>query len=1082
MSPWAIAADPVIDDPGRDADETEAAKPTTARKPGYHTENFRIRPSLSITEKYDSNVFATDTDTLSDWITVISPQIRVDSTWAKHSLQFKAGADAGRYWDYDAENYLDYWASAEGRYNLTADTDLFGGAGISYEHEGRDSPDAGVGGLSPTTYRSVNAHAGVKSTFGDTTYRFGGTYEGLDFNNVPAATGVLFNDDRDRELFGVGVRATHKLNAKTEAFAQALYDVRDYDLSTDQAGFDRDSDGYSAAVGMKHDWGGGSNAEAYVGVLRQDYDDPRFNSVTRPDFAGRLNLRPGPDTKVTARLQRSLNETTVTGSPGYISTALSGKIEHRLSQRLIPHFSVSYEMADYLQSGREDEVYSAEAGVKYFLARNAYIVTGLRHVARDSNDADLLTGSNDFERNSVFLTFVTQGYPLAEPGISDFDTDGEIGIGLLSVSDDSMRFGRYSGLTEEGLEWNADLKVRSHDGQRGYAEIKGLDLGLDSRSLSIDWGSQGSYDAFIHYDQIPHRDFVGRTIFSGVGSTSLTRPAGWVDGDSTADMTQLYSSLSEVEIGTVRKRLGVGTLLHATDDRWTVSLGYETETKDGLEQIAGIIGTSPGNGRSAMLPVPVDYTTNTLKASMGYLRNQTQLDLSYTGSFFYNNLKAVAWENPFDNTGPRGTDGSVSLPPDNQFHQLMLSGGHTLFGTTRLTGVASVGVMLQDDTFLPDTVDPLLTPHALPRDSLEGEVYLYNAMLALSSRPLRGLNLKASYRLQKRDNRTPQDTFTYFVNDSFGGLTSSPDTSTNQPYSYDKRTLQLDAGYRINRVARLSGEVSRDTIERTPSEVDKTTEDQGKLKLRLSPLDNVQVSLKGGIASRTGSDYEPIAGENPLLRKYNISDRDRVSHGIDLSYQPDDRLALSASLDVSDDDYDATRVGLTDARQTSAILDASYRLTPDLSGHAYVGRDIYKSRQSGSQVPDTPDWFVRNEDTVDSVGLGLRWAGEGRFEVGGDYVLSRSTGEVDIRSNNALPPVGQFPDIKANIHSLRLYADYKLEKNTKLKLQYRYEKLDADEWSIDGVNPDTIPEVLLLGEQNPSYSQHLFGVSLVVRF
>ena len=65
------------------------------------------------------------------------------------------------------------------------------------------------------------------------------------------------------------------------------------------------------------------------------------------------------------------------------------------------------------------------------------------------------------------------------------------------------------------------------------------------------------------------------------------------------------------------------------------------------------------------------------------------------------------------------------------------------------------------------------------------------------------------------------------------------------------------------------------------------------------------------------------------------------------------------------------------------------------------------------------------------------------------------------------------------MHSLRLYADYKLEKNTTLKFSYRYEKYD---WSLDGVYPDTIPEVLLLGEEAPDYNQHVFGVSLVTRF
>ena len=1076
LSPFGISQD-ALEKPAVEAEDEKQAK--VSKKPGYHTENFRIRPSVSVGVKYDNNIFATDRKTISDWIVLLSPQLRVDSTWTRHSLQLKAGADVASYWEYDTENYLDYWGNAEGRFNLTDNTDLFGGVGFSFEHESRDSPDATLGGQEPTTYRSLNAHAGIKTVVADTTYRLGATYENLDFDNVGAGTGLLINDDRDRDLIGLGIRATHKLSETNDIFAQAVYDIRNYDLATDQNGFERDSDGYRAAVGVKADLGNGNDAEAYVGIMHQSYDDNRFDDVSKADFGGRLTLVPGRDTKVTARLQRSLNETTVTASPGYISTAFSGKVEHRVSPRLIPEFSVSYEFADYLQSGREDDFYSAQAGVKYFLARNAYLIGGVRHSARDSNDEDRLIGSNDYEKNSVFLTFVTQGYPLFEPMVSDFETDGEVSLGVLNVGDDAVRFGRYNGLDEEGLYWNSDLWMRSEDGKKGYASIKGLNLGLDSRSLEIVWGSQGDYEAYVSYDQIPFRDFNGRTIFGGVGSTNLTRPAGWVDGDETGDFTQLASSLADVEIETKRKRFEVGTLLHATNNRWTVALDYHTESKEGLSQTAGVAGIAPGNARSALLPVPIDYTTNIFTAALGYQGGNTQLDFSYQGSFFYNNLEALNWESPFDATGPRGIDGRMALPPDNQFHQLTFSGGHSLTPTTRLTGVASVGLMLQDEDFLPDHVDPGKPPSTLPRDSLDGEVHLYNALLTLASRPIRGLNLKASYRLQKRDNKTEKDPFTYFVNDTTSDAES---TKVNQPYNYDKRTMKLDAGYRINRMARVSGEVGRETIERSPSEVKKTTEDKGELKLRLKPLDNVQVSIKGGLASRDGSDYRTIPGENPLLRKYNISDRDRESYGVDVSYQPSDRLSLAAGYSVSDDDYDDTHVGLTDAKQQSYTLDASYLHSETLSAHAYVGRDVYDSKQAGSQEPISPDWFVKNEDTVDSLGAGVRWQRDERLEVGVDYTLSKSKGETRMQSGNALPPLSPFPDLESKLHSLRLYADYRLKKNTKLKLSYRYEKFDADDWSIDGVDVDTIPEVLLLGEENPSYDQHVIGLALAVEF
>jgi len=347
---------------------------------------------------------------------------------------------------------------------------------------------------------------------------------------------------------------------------------------------------------------------------------------------------------------------------------------------------------------------------------------------------------------------------------------------------------------------------------------------------------------------------------------------------------------------------------------------------------------------------------------------------------------------------------------------------------------------------------------------------------------VRGLDLKASYRMQKRDSDISEDSYTYYRNDSSGGLSGAPATATNTGYSYDKRTLQMDAGYRINRVARLSGELSRQTFERSPSEVSKTTEDLGQLKLHLKPLDDVQFTLNGGKSRRTGTTYEPFPGENPLLRKYNISDRDRLSGGLDVSYQATDRLALSANVQHYDDDYDETQVGLTDARQTAFMLDASYQVSEDLSGHAYAGREIYHSNQTGSQVPDEPDWFTENEDTVDSFGLGLRWRKDSRLEFGADYVFSKSTGESDIQNDNPLPPVIPYPNLSSRLQSLGLFADYQWRNETKIKFSYRYEKYSEDDWSLDGVGPSTIPEVLLLGQNSPNYDQHVVGISVLTRF
>jgi hypothetical protein len=382
------------------------------RKAGYQTENFRIRPSISITQKYDDNVFTTDRDTRRDWITMVAPSLKIDSTWTNHSLRLMAGAESGTYWRYDREDYLDYWAGTEGRYTVSSNTDLFAGLGFNYEHEGRDAPDSPVAQLEPTTYRTFDANAGIKTTHGDTTYRIGGTYEDIDFDNSPGISGRVINDDRDRALIGAGIRAAHILNEKDRVFLQLRYDDRNYDRGADQFGFKRSSDGYRAAAGLMRDWAGGSNFEAYLGVISQDYEDKRFGSITKMDFGDRLTIKLDSGSKIALQLQRSLDETTETGSPGYLNTSFSGRLDHRVSPRLIPYLSLGYSNYDFLKTGRTDRTYSAGAGVKYFVTRNTHVALGTRHRVRDSNDKGLPVGSNEFDETSVFLGFTSRLYPL----------------------------------------------------------------------------------------------------------------------------------------------------------------------------------------------------------------------------------------------------------------------------------------------------------------------------------------------------------------------------------------------------------------------------------------------------------------------------------------------------------------------------------------------------------------------------------------------------------------------------------------------------------------------------------------------
>ena len=253
-----------------------------------------------------------------------------------------------------------------------------------------------------------------------------------------------------------------------------------------------------------------------------------------------------------------------------------------------------------------------------------------------------------------------------------------------------------------------------------------------------------------------------------------------------------------------------------------------------------------GNTTSALLPEPVDFTTDMMDIGLNYARDNAQLQFSYHMSLFENDEFALTWEDPFS----PGRYGSQALAPDNQFHQLALSGAYLLPYRSRLSGTFSIGRMSQNQDFQPYTVNPALGA-ALPRSSLDGEVWVSTGKLKIDSRPVRKLQLSAEYRYDERDNETPVDTYDYIVADSFAGT-----PVRNNPLSYTRNQVDLTANYRINTSMSLRGGYKYDNMSRDYREVEREDTRENTLfgRWKLQPYTTVDVSLYAEAGGRDGKD------------------------------------------------------------------------------------------------------------------------------------------------------------------------------------------------------------------------------------
>lgn len=655
-----------------------------------------------------------------------------------------------------------------------------------------------------------------------------------------------------------------------------------------------------------------------------------------------------------------------------------------------------------------------------------------------------------------------------EPGFT-----GTLDLGLGNVSEDSYKFGEYTGLNEKGvyLIGNAQLRVRAEDAK--YWNIDINNAGLDSRSLSAEGGKQGSYKLNFSYEELPHYVSNGvATPFRGTGGNNLTLPATWVRAGSTGTMTDLSNSLHGTELQTSRKRLGIGATLLASD-RWEYAVSYRHETREGTQAVGSAFVFN-----SAQLVMPVDYETQQIDVSASYTGDALQARFAYYGSLFSDNNTALTWANPY--TG--ANTGQLALPPDNAFHQIMASVGYAISDATRVTADLAVGRMTQNQDFLDVTTNSSLAgyPFALPRTSLDGMVDTVNGNLKLMSRLTPKLRMSVAYVYNDHSDKTPQAAYTWVTTDT----TVNATTRTNTPYSFRQSTLKLDADYKITGNIKLAAGVDKQNNDRTYQEATKTTENTvwAKGKLRMPGM--AEVTLKLAQAKRDVDSYEALPWLNPveapLLRKYNMANRDRDVGSLHVDFTQFSNVGIGFGVEYANDDYTHSSVGLTSSRDLTLSADVSAVIAKNTSLYFFVNHEAIDSKQVGSSTATTADWTGENKDTIETYGLGIKHTLiEKKMDIGADINISRSTGNVQVTTGGTDPA---FPDISANLRSLKLYATYKLKDNLTLKGTYWYEHLDSSNWAYDGVSYDTISNVLALGQEAPQYSVNVIMLSVRYKF
>lgn len=653
--------------------------------------------------------------------------------------------------------------------------------------------------------------------------------------------------------------------------------------------------------------------------------------------------------------------------------------------------------------------------------------------------------------------------------------DSEVEVGIGGVSDKSAKFGEYNGLDKQGGYFIGNFRLYGGSSDMGGLRwrVLGSNLGLETRNLQGEVGTPGGFRVTFGYDELVRNySDTFRTIFGGSGGTALTLPAGYpaaatrVSSTATAAAALanwnniqapnataasvgggpgfvIPASMQNFDIGTKRTKYDLG-YVQTLGESWEFRASMRHELKDGTKMTG--VNMNRFSGPNSFVAEPISNSTDQVEASLRYAGQNSHLSVAYSGSFFRNDINTWTVQYPGAASTaviPNGNVASLVGAPDNQMHQLSLSGGYNFSKATRLVVSGSYARLTQNDSFLGT---PAGATWVVPQSSANAKVINSQFLTRLTLRPMRNLGLNVSYKYDERSNRTP-------VNDYLvtADVTGASSLFTNEPNNRRQQQFNADADYSLGVGQKIKAgyewqEIRRrgQTYSETPFRAEKTKEDTLRVEYRNLLAERVTGRIGYAYSQRRVSEYEegdpqpvqplpspPAPGADPLLpgfRQFWLADRKRDKLRGALDFQATEAVSLQARLDYNNDRYTNSPYGLKNAEGWVLGFDGTYAENEKLSLSAYYTYEDKKSqldslsisRGLASTILDprvSPavcagasysvatghlpsdyftdpcrNWSQNERDQVHTVGLGFKSRGlmANRLELTGNLTYSRA--------------------------------------------------------------------------------------------
>lgn len=655
------------------------------------------------------------------------------------------------------------------------------------------------------------------------------------------------------------------------------------------------------------------------------------------------------------------------------------------------------------------------------------------------------------------------------------------GLGVLNGGTaDRALFGQYNGLRDRGeTPLSLDLEYfRQVDETGATVLFKGSRLFTDTREMGLRWQRQGAWK-------------IGVDLGESLRQEPLTVRSGLLGAGTPSPQVVTLSGGggSELDLHAHRTALGL-SFWRGITPALEFELSLKSEDKEGARLFGvgftcptpiapGCRGATGANVGWAvlMLPEPINANHSQIDARLTYARDRLRLSAGYYASFYRNRFDVLTPSVPGRLINAVGNDLElnsglqailnlpVALPPDNQAHQLDVSGLYSLTATTTLNFKLRYAQALQHQDFAASGLSD--APAGV--SNLGGRVDTKAVQFGLNARPLPALGLHADLRWEERDDKTP--IARYHV--------EGTSTYTNRHLPNTRTRGKLQANYQFNSAHRGTLTVDAESIDRgvfTASSavagISALRQQTDEFGLRAEWRSRWSEEFSGSVgletSQRDGSNWlRPNSGlgvtevpdpavpgsglDERSIYMPTLADRQRDKLRLRADWQASEDLSLQISAETGKDRYKTPSAqGLRSTRMDQVSVDWNYSLSFrwSLNGQLAWGQQaLHQSRHAG--------YILSFDNRNTNVGFGVagRPTDQLQLGVGLTHVDDRNryaqaldaTASAD--SIALLAATGGLPDIVYRQSALKAFSSYDINDKSTVRLDLIHQRTQFNDWS-----------------------------------